>query len=71
MTPNQQLRELIDNPAYADRLTGQFKSKRHRVAELLGIHKSRIDCWLLNPEASGYRKMSEQMLELLKLKLEK
>ena len=71
MTTNQQLRELINNPAYADKLAGKYRSKRHRVAELLGIHKSRIDCWLLNPEASGYRNMPEQLLELLKIKLEK
>lgn len=69
MTTNQQLRSILDDPAYDKQLSGPFKSKRHQVATLLGIHKSRVDCWLLNPEASGYRNMPIQLFELLMIKL--
>lgn len=69
MTTNQQLKSILDDPAYDKQLSGPFKSKRHQVATLLGIHKSRVDCWLANPENSYYRNMPSHMLELLEYKL--
>lgn len=42
---------------------------RYAVADYLGVRKTTVDSWLASPDATNFRNMPDQMLELLTLKL--
>lgn len=60
---------MLTNEQKLKAIRTRFKLSYNDIHGLLKISKYSIKCWFSNPESSIHRKISDQMLELLYLKL--
>lgn len=59
----------MTNKQHLQALIKQHGIDRYAVADMVHCRKSTVDTWLANETAANFRRMPDNLLELLRLKL--